>query len=63
MLLFRYNIDHKVSRTERLPIIFNSKTHNAYDGKTIFKLNKQMINEIYHWRTDYILIKADDDIT
>jgi hypothetical protein len=54
------NIDHKISRTERLPIIFNSKTYNAYDGKTIFKLNKQMINEIYHWRTDYILIKADD---
>lgn len=54
------NIDHKVSRTERLPIIFNSKTYNGYDGKTIFKLTKQMINQIYHWRTDYILIKADD---
>jgi len=52
------NIDHKVSNIERKPLIYNSKTYEAYDGKKIIKLNKQMINDIYHWRTEYILINA-----
>lgn len=54
------NIDHKVSKTEKKPLIYNSQTYEAFDGLNKFKLNKQYLSDIYHWDTPYILIKAPE---
>ena len=54
------SIDHKVSKIEKQPLIYNSQTYEAYDGIKTFKLNKQYLSDIYHWKTPYILIKTPE---
>ena len=53
------NIDHKVSKLEKKPLIYTS-TFEAFDGIKKFQLSKEYLFTIYHWNTPYILIKVPE---
>jgi len=51
-----------VSYKERKPIIYDKNSFMCYDGNKEFYLTKEYRNEIFQWKTNYLLVnKANDD--
>ena len=48
---------------ERKPIIYNVQNNTGYDGKQTFHISKEFRNDIYDFKTDYILINKDKRLT
>jgi hypothetical protein len=53
-------IEQKVSRIERKPLIMNYKSYEAFDGLQTIKMTNRFVNDIYFFKTDYILVKCED---
>ena len=45
-----------ISIYERKPLIYDKGTFMAFDGKKTMKITKEFRNEIYNWKTPYILV-------
>ena len=45
-----------ISIYERKPLIYDKGTFEAFDGNKTIKITKEFRNEIYNWRTPYILV-------
>ena len=52
-----------VSYKERKPIIYDKNTFMCYDGEKEFFLTKDYRNEIYKWKTKYLLVNKNNDDT
>ena len=55
------NVNNKISFYDKQPLIYNTTTFKAYDGKKEIFITKEERNNIYSWKTQYILINKSDN--
>ena len=58
-----FNLGVKISNRDRIPLLFNIQTLNAYDhiDDREFHFTKEARNKVFHWQTDFILINKFDE--
>ena len=58
-----FNLGVKISNRDRVPLLFDIQTFNAYDhiDDREFLFTKEARNKVFHWKTDFILVNKFDE--